>query len=202
MDRLRQYMDLGVNRFSVGVQACPSCTGLYPPVLTPCKLFHSLTLALDSCTAKLLGSSSLQRRAAAARMAAFRCIRDVFVRATSHRLVPPAQAFQQPLLEACGRSHSLDEARAALDAVRAAGPRSWSLDLISGLPGLTRGAWRESLSAAIAAEPPHISVYDLQVDRAPLHHSGWSIIDVVTIAPDVSRAMLSHLCRRLHRICV
>ena len=73
-----------------------------------------------------------------------------------------AQAFQQPLLEACGRSHSLAEARAALDAVRAAGPRSWSLDLISGLPGLTRAAWRESLSAAIAADPPHISVYDLQ----------------------------------------
>ena len=53
----------------------------------------------------------------------------------------------------------------ALDAVRAAGPRSWSLDLISGLPGLTPYAWRESLSAAIAAEPPHISVYDLQVSN-------------------------------------
>lgn len=79
-----------------------------------------------------------------------------------------AQAFQQPLLEACGRSHSLAEARAALDAVRAAAPRSWSLDLISGLPGLTRAAWRESLGEAIAAEPPHISVYDLQAEpRTP-----------------------------------
>ncbi len=81
-------------------------------------------------------------------------------------MVPRAQAFQQPLLEACGRSHSLAEALAALDAVRAARPASWSLDLISGLPGLTRSAWRESLSAAIAAEPPHISVYDLQAGQA------------------------------------
>ncbi len=77
-----------------------------------------------------------------------------------------AQAFQQPLLERCGRSHSLEDAHAALHAVRAAAPRSWSLDLISGLPGLTRSAWRESLTAAIAAAPPHVSVYDLQVRRS------------------------------------
>ena len=50
--------------------------------------------------------------------------------------------------------------------MRAAAPRSWSLDLISGLPGLTRSAWRESLTAAIAAAPPHVSVYDLQVRRS------------------------------------
>lgn len=73
------------------------------------------------------------------------------------------QAFQQPLLEACGRSHSLEEVHAALAAVRGAGPPSWSLDLISGLPGLTRQLWQDSLLAAIAARPPHISVYDLQV---------------------------------------
>ena len=51
------------------------------------------------------------------------------------------QAFQQEMLEACGRSHSLDDVYAALTAIRAAGPASWSLDIISGLPGLTAEVW-------------------------------------------------------------
>jgi oxygen-independent coproporphyrinogen-3 oxidase len=53
---------------------------------------------------------------------------------------------------------------AALEAVAAAGPASWSLDLMSGLPGLGRAAWARTLAAALAAGPDHISVYDLQVE--------------------------------------
>ena len=41
----------------------------------------------------------------------------------------------------------------------------WSLDLISGLPGLTRDAWLASLREAIRHEPDHVSVYDLQVEE-------------------------------------
>ena len=41
--------------------------------------------------------------------------------------------------------------------------RSWSLDLISGLPGLDAAGWRHSLLEAIRAGPDHVSVYDLQV---------------------------------------
>lgn len=74
------------------------------------------------------------------------------------------QAFQQQLLEICGRSHSVPDITHALRAVTAAGPKSWSLDLISGLPGLLREQWQESLSLAIAAGAPHISIYDLQVE--------------------------------------
>jgi len=36
---------------------------------------------------------------------------------------------------------------------------------MSGLPGLTRDAWRSSLQQAIDAKPPHISVYDLQIEE-------------------------------------
>jgi oxygen-independent coproporphyrinogen-3 oxidase len=41
----------------------------------------------------------------------------------------------------------------------------WSLDLISGLPGLTRDTWLASLREAIRHEPDHVSVYDLQVEE-------------------------------------
>ena len=38
----------------------------------------------------------------------------------------------QELLEVCGRSHSLYDAYAAIEAMHAAGPPTWSLDLMSG----------------------------------------------------------------------
>jgi hypothetical protein len=48
-------------------------------------------------------------------------------------VVAVLQAFQEELLAACGRSHALADVEDALAAVTAAAPRSWSLDLISGL---------------------------------------------------------------------
>ena len=68
----------------------------------------------------------------------------------------------QDLLEACGRSHTLYDVYTAIEDVHTASPPSWSLDLISGLPHLNEEKWRDSLARAIDAEPPHISVYDLQ----------------------------------------
>lgn len=67
------------------------------------------------------------------------------------------------MLEKCGRAHSVEEVHLAIEAVRASGIRSWSLDLISGLPELDMAGWRHSLDEAIRAGPDHVSVYDLQV---------------------------------------
>lgn len=52
----------------------------------------------------------------------------------------------------------------AVAAVRASGAASWGVDLISGLPLLTRATWSATLAAALAAGPDHVSVYDLQVE--------------------------------------
>jgi oxygen-independent coproporphyrinogen-3 oxidase len=52
----------------------------------------------------------------------------------------------------------------AVQAARSSGLlQSWSLDLISGLPGMDLEGWRHSLNQAVASGPDHISVYDLQV---------------------------------------
>ena len=74
-------------------------------------------------------------------------------------------SFAQDVLEACGRSHSLSEVYQAIEDVHAAGIGNWSLDLISGLPFASEAAWQHSLDEALAAEPCHISIYDLQVNR-------------------------------------
>lgn len=82
-----------------------------------------------------------------------------------HTRITLAYTQPQDLLRACGRAHGTADVAAALSAVAASGFPSWSLDLMSGLPGLTRAAWRQSLQSAIAAAPPHISVYDLQIEE-------------------------------------
>ena len=54
--------------------------------------------------------------------------------ASPNPLGRPLQAFQGELLALCGRAHDLADVYRAIEAVHAAGPPSWSLDLMSGLP--------------------------------------------------------------------
>jgi coproporphyrinogen III oxidase-like Fe-S oxidoreductase len=74
------------------------------------------------------------------------------------------QSFDAAMLTGAGRAHTTADVAAALAAVRSSGVRSWGLDLISGLPHLTRATWAATLDAAVAAAPQHVSVYDLQVE--------------------------------------
>jgi putative oxygen-independent coproporphyrinogen III oxidase len=74
------------------------------------------------------------------------------------------QAFADQFLEACGRFHCLSDVYRAIDDVQALAIPSWSLDLISGLPGQTLADWERGLEVAIATAPPHLSVYDLTIE--------------------------------------
>ena len=49
--------------------------------------------------------------------------------------------------------------------LRAAGIHNFNIDLIAGLPGQTEASWRESLDWIERLEPPHVSVYMLEVDE-------------------------------------
>ncbi len=75
-----------------------------------------------------------------------------------------AQAFQSELLAVCGRTHTSDDIPQAVALLRQAGIENFSLDLISGLPGLTMAHWQESLERAIALNPTHLSIYDLTIE--------------------------------------
>jgi putative oxygen-independent coproporphyrinogen III oxidase len=74
------------------------------------------------------------------------------------------QSFDEALLEVCGRAHGVADVYRAIEAVYAADVPTWSLDLMSGLPGLTETGWETTLAVALDAAPPHISVYDLQIE--------------------------------------
>ena len=85
------------------------------------------------------------------------------------------QSFDADVLKWAGRGHALEQSREAIAAVRAnRGVERWSLDLISGMPGLTKKAWSDSLKEAVDVAPHHISVYDLQVEEGTLFGSWYN----------------------------
>lgn len=106
------------------------------------------------------------------------------------------QSFQEELLKACGRSHTLLDVHTSLDYIQQAGVPNWSLDLISGLPHLTIDMWQESLSQAAACAPDHISVYDLQVeDKTPF--ARWYEPRAAPLPSDESAADMFRLASSL-----
>lgn len=82
-----------------------------------------------------------------------------------NRVSVGVQAFQEELLKACGRAHGLDEVYEAIEIIKSCGIENWSLDLISSLPRQTPDMWEESLRRTVQAQPTHVSVYDLQVEK-------------------------------------
>jgi oxygen-independent coproporphyrinogen-3 oxidase len=85
------------------------------------------------------------------------------------RLSYGVQSFREPELRRLSRLHSVGRARQALAEARAAGFDNVSLDLMMWLPGQSVTQWLESVDAAIAVSPDHISLYLLEVyPNAPL----------------------------------
>jgi oxygen-independent coproporphyrinogen-3 oxidase len=81
-----------------------------------------------------------------------------------NRLSLGVQAFQDPLLDLCGRGHSVADIEEAIATIRSAGYTNLNLDLMSGLPHQTATDWDDTLQRAIAHHPQHISVYDLTLE--------------------------------------
>ena len=77
------------------------------------------------------------------------------------------QSLRDADLVALARGHTAREARAALDAARAAGHDNISIDLIYGIPGQSLDDWADGLRMAIELGPDHVSCYALQLALAP-----------------------------------
>jgi oxygen-independent coproporphyrinogen-3 oxidase len=96
------------------------------------------------------------------RLAAYR-------RAGVNRVSFGVQSFREDELRRLSRLHSAARARAAFGEARAAGFDNISLDLMMWLPEQRVSEWLESVDAAIALAPDHLSLYMLEVyPNAPL----------------------------------
>lgn len=87
-------------------------------------------------------------------------IRDLGVNRLSFG-VQSAVSAELALLE---RAHDFPTAVAAVAMAREVGLSNFSLDLIYGVPGQTLASWEQSLRAALALDPPHLSLYCLTIE--------------------------------------
>ncbi len=85
-----------------------------------------------------------------------------------NRLSLGAQAFQDELLDRCGRGHTVAEIYEAVDLIKQAGFHNFNIDLIAGLPGQRMKDWEWSLQQTIGLNPTHVSVYDLTIEAGTL----------------------------------
>jgi oxygen-independent coproporphyrinogen-3 oxidase len=97
-----------------------------------------------------------------ARLAAYRA-------AGVNRISFGVQSFREDELRRLSRLHNVERARMAVAEARAAGFDNVSLDLMMWLPQQQIAEWLESVDAALALGPEHLSLYILEVyPNAPL----------------------------------
>jgi oxygen-independent coproporphyrinogen-3 oxidase len=88
-----------------------------------------------------------------------------WVRSGINRVSLGVQSFIQRELARTGRKHTAEIVEREVAALRTAGIDNINIDLIAGLPGQTRASWNESLSWIERLQPPHVSVYMLEIDE-------------------------------------
>lgn len=93
------------------------------------------------------------------------------------------QSFDPAVLTWMHRTHQAEQVPGAVAALRAAGIRSISLDLIYALPDELQRDWSTDLDQALALDPDHLSLYGLTVEpHTPLGR--WVDRGEVQITPD------------------
>lgn len=75
------------------------------------------------------------------------------------------QSFAAAELKRTGRKHTAEIVQQEAGILRAAGISNFNIDLIAGLPGQTPASWNQSLDWIGRLQPPHVSVYMLEVDE-------------------------------------
>jgi oxygen-independent coproporphyrinogen-3 oxidase len=89
---------------------------------------------------------------------------EALVQAGFNRLSLGMQSARPSILAVLERRHTPGRVAEVVAAARSAGFGSINLDLIYGTPTETLSDWRESLSAALALAPDHVSAYSLIVE--------------------------------------
>ncbi len=88
-----------------------------------------------------------------------------WVRAGINRVSLGVQSFVQRELARTGRKHTAEIVEHEIATLGSAGLTNINIDLIVGLPGQTYASWAESLSWIERLQPPHVSVYMLEIDE-------------------------------------
>lgn len=109
-----------------------------------------------------------------------------------NRISMGVQSFDDGILRWMGRRHSSSDAEKAVELIREAGFTNLSLDLISGIRGLSDEMWEDTLEKTLSLSPEHISAYQLSVEEG-------SVLDEMVSTGKYSEADDAQ-CERQYRI--
>jgi oxygen-independent coproporphyrinogen-3 oxidase len=113
------------------------------------------------------------------------------------RLSLGIQTFDPRYAGMLNRGHSVDDALDLLAAVGAAGFRTWSFDLMFGLPGQTLAELDVDLDHVIEHRPPHVSLYGLTVEPGTPWERAVRSGKLLPVGEDEWRAMYDRIVERL-----
>ncbi|MCX4026685.1 radical SAM family heme chaperone HemW [Spartinivicinus marinus] len=111
-----------------------------------------------------------------------------FFQAGINRLSIGIQSFNPEHLTVLGRIHNSDEALLAVDIAKQAGFENINLDLMHGLPNQTVEQALVDINTAIAAEPTHISWYQLTIEPNTVFFSKPPKLPVDDLLWDIQQA--------------
>lgn len=131
------------------------------PSLLPPRDLERLALATLATCGGRPDEWTVEMTPATARPDRLRVLRDMGV----NRVSIGVQSFNEDILHALGRIHTVKQVYEAIDAVRAAGFDNLNLDMMFALPGQSYEEWESDLKRAIAAGPEHISTYCLMFEE-------------------------------------
>lgn len=103
---------------------------------------------------------TIEANPGASEMQRFKEYREIGI----NRISLGIQSFNDAHLKRLGRIHGREEAFHAIDYVKNAGFDNFNLDLMFGLPNQTPEQGLEDLATAIAANPTHLSWYELTLE--------------------------------------
>lgn len=114
-----------------------------------------------------------------------------------NRLSIGVQAFQDRLLRDLGRIHDVNAVLQTVRQARIAGFSNINLDLIFAIPGQSADDWRDSLDAALALEPEHLSLYNLKIEEGTPFYRDYEEGRLIPVDEEVDLWMYEEAIRRL-----
>lgn len=113
-----------------------------------------------------------------------------------NRVSMGVQSADDGILHRIGRRHTWADAVNAVRRLRDAGIANISLDLIFGLPGQSPECWSQTVDAALALNPQHLSAYCLMYESGTRLSAMLRAGKIDETAPEVLERMYMILCKK------
>ena len=109
------------------------------------------------------------------------------------------QSFNPRFSKLLNRSHTVHDNHDLLSLISKIQPKSWSLDLIFGLPGQSLEDLIWDLDQALKHNPPHISIYGLTIEEGTPLERGVQKGAITPLDEETWRSQFSYIIQRLHK---